>query len=51
MNNTVYQTQKSKSSLTVHLKKLNPEIIINKTKVCTKKLTDSFGPKNGFRCF
>lgn len=48
MNKTVYQTQKS----TVKVEKRESTgVIANKAKTYAKKLTDSFGPKNGFRCF
>ena len=48
MNNTLYQTQKS----TVKVEKKESQgVIANKAKAYAKKLTDSFGPKSGFRCF
>ncbi len=48
MNNTLYQTQKS----TVKVEKKESQgVIANKAKAYAKKLTDSFGPKGGFRCF
>lgn len=48
MNKTVYQTQKS--TVTVE-KRESAGVIANKAKAYAKKLTDSFGPKSGFRCF
>ena len=48
MKKTTYQTQKS---TTVVEKRESEGVIANKAKAYVKKLTDSFGPKSGFRCF
>ena len=48
MKKTTYQTQKS--TITVE-KRESEGVIANKAKAYAKKLTDSFGPKGGFRCF
>ena len=47
MNNTTYQTQKS----TVKVEKKESEGIVSKKRAYVKRLTDSFQPKGGFRCF
>lgn len=48
MKKTTYQTQKSTATVE---KRESEGVIANRAKAYAKKLTDSFGPKGGFRCF
>jgi hypothetical protein len=45
MKKTSYQTQKSTATV------VKRESTSSKAQAYVKKLTDSFGPKSGFRCF